>query len=234
MNERTNRSGRRRLAAAVPTGTLLVLLLSACADAGSEVRVEREEVGELMGRLHCEKTQRLEADMAFHDEMRGANCFIGDETVLLRVYEHDSSVSHVLPDLAPTISTDNQIVVGANWYATGSPRKLAELARFVGAEPPVHRLALSSPSPLDPRDEALGLCSSYVTSVVRAVVFEPSTVPALTKDSEDAYPGLVGVAQAVGQRLRDERTTESEFDSEVTLQAGTIRSYCNDIYGGQR
>jgi hypothetical protein len=170
--------------------------------------------------------------MAFYDEMRGANCFIGEETVLLRVYEHDASVLQVLPDLAPTISAENQIVVGDNWYATGSPRKLAELARLLGVNPPTRRLSIGEPPPLAARSEALGLCSSYVTGVVRASLFEPSTVPALTRDSESTYPGLVGIVREVAQRLRDEGAGETEFDSVITFHAGIVRSYCAGIYGG--
>lgn len=171
--------------------------------------------------------------MSFYDEMRGANCFIGEETVLLRVYENDSSVEQVLPDLAPTISAENQIIVGSNWYATGSPRKLGDLARLLGAESPTSRLSVDDPPPLASRSEALGLCSSYVTGVVRASLFEPSTVPQLTQNSESTYPGLVNVVQRVGQRLRDEDVAETDFDSAVTLHAGTVRAYCAEIYGGQ-
>ena len=232
MNRRSRWSGRR-WAAAAPTGLIIVLLATACGRAEGGVRIERAGVAELVDQLQCETTERFEADMSFYDEMRGANCFIGEETVLLRVYENDSSVRQVLPDLAPTISAENQIVVGTNWYATGSPRKLTELARLLGADAPSRRLTPDEPPPLGDRYEALGLCSSYVTGVVRAYLLEPDAVPELTRDSESAYPGLVEVAQEVSQRLRDEGVSETDFDSAVTFHATLVRAYCARIYGGK-
>ncbi|AAT88994.1 hypothetical protein Lxx11460 [Leifsonia xyli subsp. xyli str. CTCB07] len=61
-------------------------------------------------------------------------------------------------------------------------------------------------------------------------MFDPAEVPALTKGSEDAYPGILGIVQRVGDELKAERVSAETFDAMVTAHARVIREYCARIY----
>jgi hypothetical protein len=215
-----------------PSLALVAILLTSCTPASARERLELDDVAVVSTRLHCDNIQTLKADMAFYDDMRGINCFFTDkQTVLLRAYQHDASLGQVLPDLAPTISAENQIIVGQNWYATGSPVKLRELAQKLDAPAPEPTLTVKTSPTLSSEHEALGMCSAYVTSVIHTYVFEPAEVPALTDGSEDAYPGILGVIERVGDELKAENVSTDTFDAMVTTQASAVRGYCAKIYG---
>lgn len=173
--------------------------------------------------------------MAFYDDMRGLNCFFADSaTVLFRVYQHDTSIAHLLPDLAPTISADNQIVIGTNWYATGTPAKLRKLVRLLHSSA-TPRAALAAkgmpkPVPLTTQQEALGSCSSYVTGVIQSAALHPEDVASLTENSEDTYPHLADIVTQIVAKMELRNVTETTFDEIVTNYASDVRAYCQHIY----
>ncbi|UAJ80711.1 hypothetical protein IT072_06780 [Leifsonia sp. ZF2019] len=209
--------------------------LTGCSSETARGRLELHEIPAVSAQLHCDESQVLKADMAFHDDMRGFNCFYSDkQTVLLRAYEHSASLDQILPDLAATISAENQIVIGKNWYATGSPAKLRELARNVNASPPESILTARASPPLSPQHEALGMCGAYVTSAIYTYVFEPAQLSSITQGSDDAYPGIQDIVQSVGAGLKAEDVSEDTFDSRVTDHANTVREFCARIYGQTR
>jgi hypothetical protein len=224
----------RRLWLGAATASVVVLLAS-CTAASPKVRVELADVPDLARGLGCRTIQVLNADMAFYDDMRGLNCFFGaSATVLFRAYHHDTSIGQVLPDVAPTISAENQILLGTNWYATGTPTKLRELANLLhSSATPIAELTaqrMPKPVPLTAQQEALGSCSSYVTGVIQSEALHPEDVASLTENSEETYPHLTDIATRVGAEVKGRGVTEENFDELVTGYASEVRAYCRQIF----
>jgi hypothetical protein len=215
----------------VASVAVVTLALTSCTPVPPRDRLELEQVGAIASQLQCDSSQVLQADMAFYDDMRGLNCFFDDEqTVLIRAYQNDASLGHVVSDLAPTITAENQIIVGQNWYATGTPAKLRELTHLLRAPTPEPTFSPGTTRQLSPKHEARGMCSAYVTSVVHSYLFEPDQVSALTDGSQDAYPGLLSIVRRVGEELREEKVSAESFDWQVTAHADVVREYCAKIY----
>jgi hypothetical protein len=115
------------------------LAMASCASVVSgearELRIDGAEAADLRRAIGCARSEWLAGDPAFYDPMVGFNCYYDDGTsILLRAYEHSTSVDHMLMNLAGTFSGENQYVRGANWYAAGTPSRLRELGAALGVQ----------------------------------------------------------------------------------------------------
>lgn len=215
-------------------GLTYVAVLSGCASSGPSDPVDRaatrltaEQVQELPVALKCDRSEILEGDLGFFDPMTGMNCYFADGTsILVRAYEHGSSVAHVLVGLDGTFGPSNEYVRGSNWYGAGTPDRLVALLREVGLDLPL-RVAVDTNVPaLDEVDEQVGTCMSFLAGLIRGKV-EGTSAGGDYSSMGVVYPGgsvlVEEVAQAVGP------VASANADVAISKHTDRLRAYCREL-----
>lgn len=218
-----SRRPARRLLAVVPV--VAVLALAGCGSVPpTAVRVSPEHVLSLVENFSCDQLDLLEDDVDFYDSMQGANCVYDNQsTLLVRAYDHDASVQQVLPDWTPTLSESNQLIVGKNWFAVGTPQLLDELSSLLDTSAQRVSEYEATPTPLSKSQQAIGACSAFVAAAVRSSVLDGTSVPT---EAESVYPGISEkVVETVGE-LRTSRTNSDSFDADISELGPELKAFC--------
>lgn len=223
----------RRLRAGA-LGAVVVLGVTGCgspeaappeSSSRSSSRLALQEIDFLASAMGCVHQEILRADVNHYDDMVGVNCFYhSGETVLLRVYEASTSPDQVLVDVIPTFSPNNQVAVGVNWYATGTPTRIVTAMRRLGVDAKPTARYVPHPEPLSAHNRYLGMCSGFVASVVRGRAFQPTELDGQEDEMEQVYPGIGSVVGSVVRELGE--VVESEFDVRISELAPVLRSFC--------
>lgn len=197
----------------------------------STTRIEPSEAPAIATALGCDRADLLQDDMYSYDTMSGVNCFYpDDETIALRIYHHDSSVDRALDDLTPTFTATNQVTVGANWYATGTPRRLIQLAGAVGVVATPTDSYVPHPQAVSDELESIGACSGFVTSAVFDALYDQSAYRELLSGTVEVYPGLEDIVQTIASEAgTDQKLTADTFPTRITAHGRAVKAYCSDL-----
>jgi hypothetical protein len=217
-----------------PAGVLVAaLLLAACSAPQSpprytapSPRVALDAIDTLADRLDCSSFEILRGDISFYDPMNGVDCYYDDGTaVLLRAYESEASARQVLVGLAGTFTSENQYVLGANWYAMGSPSRLRALLSELGVDLEVSTRVDTAVPRLDSIDEATGTCMSFVASLIRAEL-EGREPQGDYSDVESVYPEITTVVRNIVPAVD---TGPDSVDARISRHTDELRSFCRDL-----
>ncbi|MGJ4845164.1 hypothetical protein [Leifsonia sp. Le1] len=195
-------------------------------------RIEPSEAPAIASALGCDRADLLVDDMYSYDTMSGVDCFYpGGETIALRIYRHDSSVDRALDDLTPTFNATNRVTVGANWYATGTPGRLVQLAATVGVTATPTDSYVPHPQAVSDELESIGTCSGFVTSLIFDALFDQSAYHELLPGTVEVYPGLEAIVQAIANEAgADQHLTADTFHTRITAYGKTVKAYCAGLW----
>ncbi|WP_431031055.1 hypothetical protein [Plantibacter sp. RU18] len=215
---------RRCLSSVLAAATTLVLA-GCTATPASELHVSFERVASVADSFSCAQFDVLQDDVEFYDTMRGFNCvYDNDATLLFRVYEQNTSVQQVLPGWTSTLSETNQILVGMNWFAVGSPELLDELSAHLQVSPQRFTDYEADPAPLTESEEVISACSAFTASEVRDVVV--FALPA-RPEADRTYPGISAQVASAAESLENSGTTVASFEADVSALGPAFKDFCS-------
>lgn len=182
---------------------------AASGEDASASRLELDDVSRLHDALDCLRSDVLLDDLNFFDAMRGIDCYVtADEAILVRAYERESSVDQTLVDWLPVLSRAQQVIVGANWFAIGTPGRLTTLAERLGLNTRPTPTPAIRPQQLTPDQERIGSCSTTVSQLVQQLIDEASAPSTDLADAERVLPGITTVVERLAGRLTDSSTSD--------------------------
>jgi hypothetical protein len=178
--------------------------------------------------MECDQHRIVSADLNHYDDMAGVDCFYsGGDTVLLRVYRKNASPDQALVDLVPTFDADNQVAVGANWYATGTPRRIVSALKTLGIDARPSPDYVPHPEPLTAAQEYVGTCSGFLASVARSTALDPTEFADQFSAMERVYPDSQSLVASVVDGLGAD-PSPTRIEERITEAAPMITSYCRD------
>jgi hypothetical protein len=234
MPARTSIRGRRRHAGVLGVLTI-ALSLAGCAasparpsnsPSASASRLALTKIDTAASAMGCDQHRIVTTDLNHYDDLAGIDCFYsGGDTVLLRIYSQDTSPDQVLVDLVPTFDADNQVAVGANWFATGTPRRIVDALRALGVDARPSSRYVPRPKPLSAAQEYVGSCTGFLASVARSTALDPAEFADQFSAMELVYPGAESLIASVIDALGS-NPSPTDIETRITEAAPMISSYC--------
>lgn len=190
----------------------------------------------IASQLNCQNVAYVYDDMYFYDDMFGVNCHQKkDHVIVIRAYEHASSVPAVLNEQwKPLITPTRLLVTGDQWFAIGTRQALSQISKRVeGSSRVTHSVPTSDDNGAVEKHREETKCISFVTGALRLRALHPrkyrKQIPYLNK----AYPGM---RELVKSRMSGEDIAKLKeyhadsdyyrFDSYLSRFGSVVKSLC--------
>ncbi|MDA4893717.1 hypothetical protein [Microbacterium resistens] len=175
--------------------------------------------------LGCAQVYSLADDLYHDDSMRGFDCLLDHQLLMLRVYQESRSPAQALEGWDELITSARQLMLGTNWYAIGRPTSLDRLAHVLNVEP-VHGTTLPVPEPVAPAQARMRGCSTAVATIVKAAA-GLSPDPELARSYESTFAGISDFSNQVFNELRAEGEINPDvIEYDLSEHGPEIKSFC--------
>lgn len=223
---------------------LLVVFCSACSNAPSDSpdpsavptplksQLQPDMLREIEDALDCEEVRYMQDDVYFHDSMKGLYCMPetdGDYATEVRIYTESESPAQTLDEQEGVVGEDVKLLLGTNWYAVGTAKKLESIADAVGVEP-ILWSTLPKATLESERDGMIDSCATAAVTLIRSRVVDGSdAVPKSTLESSEEYFPSIGQrsAKIASEIIHDNpEINDTEFEFIVTDYGPRIKRFC--------